>query len=41
MCCSTGVCGPAVDPKLTRFAADVEWLRNQGGAVGSGEEMGR
>ncbi|MFG2684111.1 arsenite efflux transporter metallochaperone ArsD [Streptomyces sp. NPDC048392] len=26
MCCSTGVCGPSVDPSLTQFAADVAWL---------------
>jgi AhpD family alkylhydroperoxidase len=30
MCCSTGVCGPAVDPDLVRFAADLDWLRRQG-----------
>lgn len=30
MCCSTGVCGPQVDPVLPRFAADLEWLKNQG-----------
>ncbi len=30
MCCSTGVCGPSVDPKLARFAADLEWLAGQG-----------
>ncbi|HBL25929.1 MAG TPA: arsenical resistance operon transcriptional repressor ArsD [Acidobacteria bacterium] len=30
MCCSTGVCGPSVDPVLPRFAADLEWLRSQG-----------
>lgn len=30
MCCSTGVCGPGVDPTLPRFAADVEWLRSKG-----------
>ncbi len=30
MCCSTGVCGPTVDPALVRFAADVDWLRSQG-----------
>jgi len=30
MCCSTGVCGPDVDPVLPRFAADLEWLRQQG-----------
>jgi AhpD family alkylhydroperoxidase len=33
MCCSTGVCGPAVDPVLPRFAADLDWLKNQGVAV--------
>ncbi len=33
MCCSTGVCGPSVDPDLARFAADVDWLRKQGVAV--------
>lgn len=30
MCCSTGVCGPGVDPALPRFAADVEWLKTKG-----------
>ncbi|HYF92400.1 MAG TPA: arsenite efflux transporter metallochaperone ArsD [Symbiobacteriaceae bacterium] len=30
MCCSTGVCGPNVDPLLVRFAADLEWLKRQG-----------
>ncbi|MFN8110341.1 MAG: arsenite efflux transporter metallochaperone ArsD [Thermoleophilia bacterium] len=30
MCCSTGVCGPGVDPQLARFAADLEWLAGQG-----------
>jgi hypothetical protein len=30
MCCSTGVCGPAVDPKLAEFAADLDWVRRQG-----------
>ncbi len=30
MCCSTGVCGPAVDPALVRFAADLEWLKSKG-----------
>ena len=30
MCCSTGVCGPSVDPTLTRFAADLEWLKSKG-----------
>ncbi len=30
MCCSTGICGPSVDPALTRFAADLQWLASQG-----------
>lgn len=30
MCCSTGVCGPSVDPRLARFAADLDWLKRQG-----------
>jgi arsenite methyltransferase len=30
MCCSTGVCGPDVDPVLPKFAADLDWLKNQG-----------
>lgn len=30
MCCSTGVCGPSVDPTLVRFAADIEWLKSKG-----------
>lgn len=29
MCCSSGVCGPAVDPVLVRFAADLRWLATQ------------
>ena len=33
MCCSTGVCGPSVDPQLARFAGDLEWLAGQGVAV--------
>jgi len=33
MCCSTGVCGPQVDPVLPRFAADLDWLKSQGHAV--------
>lgn len=33
MCCSTGVCGPEVDPKLARFSADLDWLAAQGVAV--------
>lgn len=30
MCCATGVCGPAVDPELARFSADLQWLGEQG-----------
>lgn len=33
MCCSTGICGPQVDPVLPRFAADLAWLKDQGVAV--------
>jgi hypothetical protein len=30
MCCSSGVCGPQVDPLVAAFAADVDWLASQG-----------
>ena len=30
MCCSTGVCGPSVDPRLARFSADLDWLKAHG-----------
>jgi AhpD family alkylhydroperoxidase len=30
MCCSTGVCGPEVDPRLAQFAGDLDWLKDQG-----------
>ena len=33
MCCSTGVCGPSVDPQLARFSADLDWLKGQGVSV--------
>lgn len=33
MCCSTGVCGPQVDPTLPKFAADLDWLKSQGHSV--------
>ena len=33
MCCSTGVCGVDVDPLLAQFAADLQWLAEQGVAV--------
>jgi hypothetical protein len=37
MCCSTGVCGPSVDPQLVRFSADLEWLKSQGVSVERGD----
>jgi Arsenical resistance operon protein ArsD len=33
MCCSSGLCGPSVDPLLAAFAADVDWLTSQGVSV--------
>lgn len=33
MCCSTGLCGTSVDPRLVRFAADLEWLTDRGVSV--------
>ena len=33
LCCSTGVCGPTVDPDLARFAGDLEWLKGKGVSV--------
>lgn len=33
LCCSTGVCGPDVDPELVRFAADLDWLKGEGVVV--------
>jgi AhpD family alkylhydroperoxidase len=33
MCCSTGICGPSVDPQLVRFAADLDWLKSRGALV--------
>lgn len=33
MCCSTGVCGPQVDPVLPRFTSDLEWLKSKGHQV--------
>jgi Arsenical resistance operon protein ArsD len=30
MCCSTGVCGPSVDPALVQFASDFLWVAGQG-----------
>ncbi|MBL8817287.1 MAG: arsenite efflux transporter metallochaperone ArsD [Planctomyces sp.] len=33
MCCSTGICGPSVDPVLPRFAADLDTIKNAGHTV--------
>ncbi len=33
MCCSSGVCGPEVDPKLVRFSVDLKTLDQQGVTV--------
>jgi len=33
MCCSTGVCGPSVEPDLARFAGDLSWIDGQGVGV--------
>ncbi len=33
MCCSTGVCGPSVDQKLVKLAADVAFLKSKGVVV--------
>lgn len=33
MCCSTGLCGPSIDPELARFAADLDWLQAEGVTV--------
>jgi len=30
MCCSTGVCGPNVDPALVQFGSDFLWVAGQG-----------
>lgn len=30
MCCSTGICGPSVDPELVRIASDLESLKKRG-----------
>ena len=33
ICCSTDACGPSLDPAFVRFAADLEWLGQQGVTV--------
>ncbi|GCE25116.1 arsenic resistance operon repressor [Dictyobacter alpinus] len=30
MCCSTGVCGPSVEPHLLQFSQDLQWVESQG-----------
>lgn len=30
LCCSSGVCGPDVDPALVTFSADLQWLERRG-----------
>ena len=30
LCCSSGVCGPDVDPALVTFSADLQWLERHG-----------
>ncbi|EHQ52461.1 arsenical resistance operon trans-acting repressor ArsD [Ectothiorhodospira sp. PHS-1] len=32
-CCASGVCGPSVDPKLSKLAGDLAWLRHAGVTV--------
>lgn len=33
MCCSTGLCGPGVDPALLAFSRDLRWLEKHGAQV--------
>ena len=33
LCCSSGVCGPRVDPALLRVTSDVQWMKMQGVSV--------
>ncbi len=33
LCCSTGICGVDVDQEKVTFAANVDWLKNQGGQI--------
>lgn len=33
MCCSTGVCGPSIDPELMRVATLVNYLEKNGVAI--------
>jgi hypothetical protein len=33
MCCSTGVCGVDIDPRLMIFSADVAWAKQKGARI--------
>lgn len=33
MCCSTGLCGPSIDPELLRIATVINRLRSQGASI--------
>ena len=33
MCCPSGVCGPSVDPELTRISQDLRWLESRGARI--------
>lgn len=33
LCCGTGVCGVEVDEALIRFAADLDWAKQNGAAI--------
>ena len=33
LCCSTGLCGPSVDPTLLQLARDLRWLEARGTVV--------
>ena len=33
MCCPMGVCGPSVDPELSRISGDLRWLESHGAKV--------
>jgi len=40
MCCSTGVCGPEVDPKLAQFAGDLDALSLERDRQGGPKSLG-
>jgi hypothetical protein len=33
LCCSTGICGVDIDQEKVTFAANVDWLKSQGGQI--------